>query len=601
MKDLISLLFISSVSAFEYYDNKANDEPAADSYYPYGGEMANDGYGRGYGPHAGGNYGQFGKPGYGGNGGFRGVNYGGYNGVLGQHGNYMGGGGNPLVSEAMYGGSQKVAGGQFNLGYGGLKSPLAPIVNSAYQGNFSPMKKFGFGGFGGVDNYAAGEINDYRYNHGMRPLDPDDLDDNGEADFLTATKHKIDNYLAKQYLMGRRKLTVSVNYANMPLEYQYLSQFHGFPNPVAGTPLGKKFGLTTKQNTYYNPKTAGAYTKTPYKPKTYMQPVQKMPPLPPGNYGQRQAYSHMPAHDQSYLPVTGQNEVNNLANDQSPENDQNSEGNATEGNATESEATVSEATGTENTDAMSGQDIGANREPYLVQTNNMMGGQGGQQNQYPMGGQAGQNNQYAAAQSGVGLNHQNIMGVLSGLGQMAQSSNSLGGQLGWAQMNQNPMGSATGYGQVNPYSMGGQTGYGQMFQNSMGGQTGYDQMFQNSMGGQTGMGHMYQNSMGGHTGMGQMYPGQTGMGQMYQNSVGGQTGYAQMNPYSMGGQTGMGQMHQNSMGGQLGMGQNYQAGEMQQYGSQNSPIMMASASAEVASNPKIPNRPDSTPTDYKKK
>merc|ERR1712142_1175627 len=472
----------------------------------------------------------------------------------------------------MYGGGpQRVAGGQFNLGFGGIKSPLAPIVNSAYQGNYSPMKKFGFGGFGGVDNFAAAEINDYRFHGGMRPLDPDDLDNDNEADFLTATKHKIDNYLAKQYLMGRRKLTVSVNYANMPLEYQYLSQFHGFPNPVAGTPLGKKFGLTTKQNTYYNPKTAGAYTKTPYKPKSYMQPVQKMPPLPPGNYGQRQAYRQMP------LP----------AYDQKPEGNA-TEGNATEGNATESEATVSEATESVNTDAMSGQSSGANREPYMVQTSNMMGGQGGQQNQYPMGGQTGQYNQYAAAQSGVGLNHQNIMGVLSGLGQMAQSSNSLGGQLGWAQMNQNPMGSATGYAQVNPYSMGGQTGYGQMFQNSMGGQTGYDQMFQNSMGGQTGIGHMYQNSMGGPT----------GMGQMYQNSMGGQTGDAQMNPYSMGGPTGMGQMYQNSMGGQIGMGQNYQAGEMQQYGSQNSPIMMASASA---SNPKIPNRPDSTPTDYKKK
>jgi len=578
MKDLISLLFISSVSAFEYYDQKANDEPAADSYYPYGGEMANDGYGRGYGPHAGGNYGQFGKPGYGGNGGFRGVNYGGYNGVLGQYGNYMGGGGNPLVSEAMYGGAQKVAGGQFNLGYGGLKSPLAPIVNSAYQGNFSPMKKFGFGGFGGVDNYAAGEINDYRYKYGERPLDPDDLDDNNEADFLTATKHKIDNYLAKQYLMGRRKLTVSVNYANMPLEYQYLSQFHGFPNPVAGTPLGKKFGLTTKQNTYNNPKTAGAYTKTPYKPKTYMQPVQKMPPLPPGNYGQRQAYSQMPALDQSYLPVTGQNEVNNLANDQSPANDQNSEGNATEGNATESEATVSEATETENTDQGSGATYG--REPKVVQTSNMMGGQGGQQNQYPMGGQTGQYNQYAAAQSGVGLNHQNLMGVLSGLGQMAQSSNSLGGPLGWAQMNQNSMGSATGYAQVNPYSMGGQTGYGQMFQNSMGGQTGMGQMYQNSMGGQTGYAQMNPYSMGG----------QTGMGQMYQNSMGGPTGMGQMYQNSMGGPTGMGQMYQNSMGGQ-----------MQQYGSQNSPIMMASANAEVTSNLQIPNRLDSIPTDYKKK
>merc|ERR1719431_1859412 len=83
--------------------------------------------------------------------------------------------------------------------------------------------------------------------------------------------HKIDNYLAKQYLMGRRKLTVSVNYANMPLEYQYLSQFHGFPNPVAGTPLGQKFGLTTQRNTYNNPRTPGAFTPPMQPPQPYMQ------------------------------------------------------------------------------------------------------------------------------------------------------------------------------------------------------------------------------------------------------------------------------------------------------------------------------------------
>merc|ERR1719435_896174 len=190
--------------------------------------------------------------------------------------------------QAMYGGPQRVAGGQFNLGYGGLKSPLAPIVNSAYQGNYSPMKKFGFGGFGGVDNHAAAEINDYRYRNGERPLDPDDLDNDNEADFLTATKHKIDNYLAKQYLMGRRKLTVSVNYANMPLEYQYLSQFHGFPNPVAGTPLGQKFGLTTQRNTYNNPRTPGAFTPPMQPPQPYMQQMvspQVSVPSVPANIG----------------------------------------------------------------------------------------------------------------------------------------------------------------------------------------------------------------------------------------------------------------------------------------------------------------------------
>merc|ERR1712200_297705 len=63
----------------------------------------------------------------------------------------------------------------------------------------------------------------------------------------------------------------SVNYANMPLEYQYLSQFHGFPNPAAGTPLGQKFGLTTQKNTYNNPRTAGAFTPPMQQPQPYMQ------------------------------------------------------------------------------------------------------------------------------------------------------------------------------------------------------------------------------------------------------------------------------------------------------------------------------------------
>merc|ERR1719315_323302 len=73
--------------------------------------------------------------------------------------------------------------------------------------------------------------------------DGDDLDDDGEPDHLVETRHKIDDYLAKQWLLGKRKLTVSVNYGNMPLEYQYLNQYHGFPNPLAGTPLGPRFGL----------------------------------------------------------------------------------------------------------------------------------------------------------------------------------------------------------------------------------------------------------------------------------------------------------------------------------------------------------------------
>merc|ERR1719470_827692 len=73
--------------------------------------------------------------------------------------------------------------------------------------------------------------------------DSEDLDGDGEPDHLVETRNKIDDYLAKQWLLGKRKLTVSVNYGNMPLEYQYLNQYHGFPNPLVGTPMGPRFGL----------------------------------------------------------------------------------------------------------------------------------------------------------------------------------------------------------------------------------------------------------------------------------------------------------------------------------------------------------------------
>merc|ERR1740119_18633 len=63
-----------------------------------------------------------------------------------------------------------------------------------------------------------------------------------------------------------RKLTVSVDYGNMPLEYQYLGQYHGFPNPIAGTPLGKVFGLPVKSTkNHYAVKTPNkGYKNTGY-------------------------------------------------------------------------------------------------------------------------------------------------------------------------------------------------------------------------------------------------------------------------------------------------------------------------------------------------
>eukprot|EP00088_Acartia_fossae_P032503 TRINITY_DN3326_c0_g2_i2.p1 TRINITY_DN3326_c0_g2~~TRINITY_DN3326_c0_g2_i2.p1 ORF type:complete len:413 (-),score=65.59 TRINITY_DN3326_c0_g2_i2:113-1351(-) len=174
------------------------------------------------------------------------------------------------------------------LGYGGIKNPLNVLHNQAYKGNYGPGKNFGaYGGYYGTKNYAGHEINKYRLRHGLHALNPDDLDGDGEPDHLTATKHKIDDYLAKQWKLGRRKLTVQVQYGNMPLEYQYLNQFHKFPNPVAGTPLGSLFGLPTKpQKKVKAPGNIPAYGVQPtgsYAPPTPSYGTQS-PPQKPGLY-----------------------------------------------------------------------------------------------------------------------------------------------------------------------------------------------------------------------------------------------------------------------------------------------------------------------------
>jgi len=168
-------------------------------------------------------------------------------------------GGNPALRKALRGKPLYAAGAKLEMGHGGVASPLNVITNAALHGNFNPLRNFGYGGLGGLSNKAAQEINYYRLKQGLYPLDPNDLDGDGEADHLTKTKHKIDEYIAKQWKLGKRKLTVSVNYGNMPLEYQYLGQYHGFPNPVAGTPLGQMFGLPMAKD-----KVAKKYGGGPY-------------------------------------------------------------------------------------------------------------------------------------------------------------------------------------------------------------------------------------------------------------------------------------------------------------------------------------------------
>jgi len=54
---------------------------------------------------------------------------------------------------------------------------------------------------------------------------------------------KIDDYLAKTYALGKRRLSVQVEKLNTPLEYQYLQQYHDIDHPLSGTQLGNMFNI----------------------------------------------------------------------------------------------------------------------------------------------------------------------------------------------------------------------------------------------------------------------------------------------------------------------------------------------------------------------
>merc|ERR1719167_1446869 len=118
--------------------------------------------------------------------------------------------------------------------------------------------------------------------------DDEDLDGDGEPDHLVETRNKIDDYLAKQWLLGKRKLSIQVNYGKVPLEYQYLNQYHGFPNPLANTPLGPKFGLPGPRPMPTRPIIPGpGYLPPPPTPGMMHPPPPTMPhgypaPPPPG-------------------------------------------------------------------------------------------------------------------------------------------------------------------------------------------------------------------------------------------------------------------------------------------------------------------------------
>merc|ERR1719394_364097 len=60
-------------------------------------------------------------------------------------------------------------------------------------------------------------------------------DDLGAEEHLTSSKARLEKYLQKQWQLGKRKLQVQVDFGNVPLEWEYLNQYHGVRHPLAMT------------------------------------------------------------------------------------------------------------------------------------------------------------------------------------------------------------------------------------------------------------------------------------------------------------------------------------------------------------------------------
>merc|ERR1712240_523141 len=107
---------------------------------------------------------------------------------------------------------------------------------------------FGFRGLGTLglmDFLGSGEdlVED------TRDQNSDDL----EADEqLTSSKARLEKYLQKQWQLGKRKLQVQVDFGNVPLEWEYLNQYHGVRHPLAMTAFGPKYGLAGPPTPMYD-------------------------------------------------------------------------------------------------------------------------------------------------------------------------------------------------------------------------------------------------------------------------------------------------------------------------------------------------------------
>merc|ERR1711936_1095950 len=177
------------------------------------------------------------------------------------YGGLPGYGQQPLTYEGQHGYSSKPGDG--GLGYGGKGGGYGLpgygpgfMSTRAFGGPYGRFGGFGtkygggFGGYGGLYGKlgSAGHFNPFGDYEDM--LDDQNADDYPygadleEDEHLTSTRARLEKYLQKQWQLGKRKLQVQVDFGNVPLEWEYLNQYHGVRHPLAMTAFGPKYGLS---------------------------------------------------------------------------------------------------------------------------------------------------------------------------------------------------------------------------------------------------------------------------------------------------------------------------------------------------------------------
>merc|ERR1711973_654096 len=133
-----------------------------------------------------------------------------------------------------------------------------------------PQAFGGLGTLGLLDFLGGGE--DLMEN--TRDQNSDDL----EADEqLSSSKARLEKYLQKQWQLGKRKLQVQVDFGNVPLEWEYLNQYHGVRHPLAMTAFGPKYGLPgpppPMYDYFYGPvQQGGSWQQQQFGPAPMQQP-----------------------------------------------------------------------------------------------------------------------------------------------------------------------------------------------------------------------------------------------------------------------------------------------------------------------------------------